>query len=288
MKLLSTLLIASSSIGSITATVEDVSSPLRGVLNRIYDKDDATATDKDDSVTTVYLVRHAEQETTTTVRGLDDKPSATTAYNLEWLGEPGSSSEYNLSPRDGPVVGQNIDQVCGNTNCAEGLALQGKTRAQLLANWMKVNGIIDKLDAVFSSHKRRAALTVEPTASLAGLVVQQFPTDGQELNPEGNGPSVCPTVASIQALQLGSTALVATHTRTIYQIMGDGTEDCNGLGLDMSDESIFPIDDNGRLPRDQYSNVWEVTIDADGLATLVQRFVLDFVFAETSIKPSNN
>ena len=70
--------------------------------------------------------------------------------------------------------------------------------------------------------------------------------------------------------------------------MGDGTEDCDGLGLDMSDESIFPIDDNGRLPRDQYSNVWEVTIDADGVATVVQRFVLDFVFAETSIKPSNN
>ena len=70
--------------------------------------------------------------------------------------------------------------------------------------------------------------------------------------------------------------------------MGDGTEDCNGLGLDMSDENIFPIDDNDRLPRDQYSNVWEVTIDADGKSTLVQRFILDFVFAETSIQPSNN
>ena len=198
MKLLPVLLIASSIISSITAT-EDVSSPLRGILNRIYDKDDATAT-VDDGVTTIYLVRHAEQETTTTVRGLDDKPSATTAYNLQWLGEPGSSSEYNLSPRDGPIVGQNLDMVCGNENCAEGLALQGKTRAQLLANWMKVNGIIDKLDGVFSSHKRRAALTVEPTASLAGLVVQQFPTDGQELNPEGNGPSVCPTGKSALVL----------------------------------------------------------------------------------------
>ena len=225
MKLLSTLLIAVASSAITVTAAEDVSSPLRGILNRIYNKDAAA------DLTTVYLVRHAEQETTTTVRGLDDAPSATTAYSLEWLGGPGASSEYNLSPREGPIVGYNLDQVCGNQNCAEGLALQGKTRAQLLANWMKQNGIVDKLSSVFSSHKRRAALTVEPTASMAGLTVQQFPVDGQELNPEGNGPSVCPTVAAIQALPLGSTALVATHTRTIYQIMGDGTDDCDGLGL---------------------------------------------------------
>ena len=118
MKLLSYLLIASSSISSITAATEDVSSPLRGVLNLIYDKDDATDNDDDDLVTTVYLVRHAEQETSTTVRGLDDKPSATTAYNLQWLGEPGSSSEYNLSPRDtGPIVGQNLDQESPRLHC---------------------------------------------------------------------------------------------------------------------------------------------------------------------------
>lgn len=116
MKLLPVLLIASSSAISITATAEDVSSPLRGILNRIYDKDDATDND-DVDVTTIYLVRHAEQETTTTVRGLDDKPSATTAYNLEWLGEPGSSSEYNLSPRDGPIVGQNLDQESPRLHC---------------------------------------------------------------------------------------------------------------------------------------------------------------------------
>ena len=117
----------------------------------------------------------------------------------------------------------------------------------------KQNGIVDKLYRVFSSHKRRAALTVEPTARLK---VQQFPRNGQELNPENNGPSVCPTVVAIQSLPLGSTVLVATHTRTIYQIMGIGTDDCDGMGLDnISNELIFPKDENVRLSRDQYSNV---------------------------------
>lgn len=75
--------------------------------------------------------------------------------------------------------------------------------------------------------KRRAVLTAKPTARMAGLKAQQFPTNGQELNPESNGPSVCPTVAAIQSLPLGSTVLVlvATHTRTIYQIIGNGTDE---------------------------------------------------------------
>jgi hypothetical protein len=69
-------------------------------------------------------------------------------------------AENITSPRDGDIVGKKFDQVCGNQNCAEGLALQGTTRANLLANWMKQNGI--KLTQAFSSHKRRTALTAAP------------------------------------------------------------------------------------------------------------------------------
>jgi hypothetical protein len=91
------------------------------------------------------------------------------------------------------------------------------------------------------------------------------------------------TVATIQSLPLGLTVLVATHTRTIYQIMGIGTDDCDGLGLDISNELIFPKDENGRLPRDQYSNVWQVSIDTDGKASLIRRVILDFAFSESII-----
>ena len=210
--------------------------------------------------------------------------TATTTYNLKYLGSPGiSDADFELSPSDdGESVGSKRDDVCGSSKCAEGLALQGKTRAQLLANWMMQNGIVDKLSHVFSSHKRRTALTVEPTATKAGLTIEQFPTDGEELNPEGVGASVCPTVEAIKALPLGSTGLVAVHTSSIYQIMSEGrTDKCNGLGLDISNDTIYPKDENGKLPRPDYSFVWQLSIDEDGNATLAKRYTLDLAFTES-------
>ena len=60
----------------------------------------------------------------------------------------------------------------------------------------------------------------------------------------------------------------------------DGTE-CTGIGLDTSDESLFPKDERARLPRPEYSNVWEVTIDEEGKAALARRVILDLGFLET-------
>lgn len=199
-------------------------------LRGIADSDISTADDiSEERSRTVYFVRHAEQETTTLELG-----DATTAYNLQWPGSPGTGESPDITERDGDVVGNNFDQVCGNENCAEGLALQGVTRAHLLSHWMMENGIVDELTHVFSSHKRRTALTVEPTASLADLTVVQYPVDGEELNPEGNGPSICPTVEAIVNTPPGSVILVAAHTSTLYQIMDEGRDGCEGgIGLDL-------------------------------------------------------
>ena len=104
-----------------------------------------------------------------------------TTYSLKYLGSPGiPDADFELSPSDdGESIGSNRNDVCGSSKCAERLALQGKTRAQLLANSMMQNGIVDKLSHVFSSQKCCTALTVEPTATMAGLTIEQFPTDGE-------------------------------------------------------------------------------------------------------------
>ena len=87
---------------------------------------------------------------------------------------------------------------------------------------------------------------------------------------------------AIKALPLGSNALVAVHTSSIYQIMSEGrTDKCNGLGLDISNDTIYPKDENGKLPRPDYSFVWQLSIDEDGNATLAKRYTLDLAFTES-------
>ena len=40
----------------------------------------------------------------------------------------------------------------------------------------------------------------------------------------------------------------------------------------------------GDLPRREYSNVWQVSFDKDGVASLVRRYILDFAFEESIIE----
>ena len=52
---------------------------------------------------------------------------------------------------------------------------------------------------------------------------------------------------------------------------------CNGLGLDISNDTIYPKDENGKNPRPDYSFVWQLSIDEDGNATLAKRYTLDLM-----------
>ena len=164
---------------------------------------------------------------------------------------------------------KNRDDVCGEKKCAEELNAFGLERAELLATWFKRRGITRRLDKVISSHKRRTFQTVDPTAVEAGLTVMQFPVGGTELEPESTTPSECPTIAAILDSAPGDTVLVAGHSGTLYDIMGDGNDDCDGLGLDTSNDRRFPKDEDGKV-RD-FGDIWKVLVYPNGEARFAYR-----------------
>ncbi len=203
---------------------------------------------------TVYFTRHAEKKTTTIELG-----TATQTYN----------------DTAGPSKGKNRDDVCGTAKCAEELSDRGLHRAMLLADWFARKGVVNKLDAVYSSHKLRTLQTVEPTATVAGLAVVQLPADSTELNPEKTTLSECPTLDAIINTAPGDTILVAGHSGTLYDIMGDGNDNCAGLGLLTDDDpssNRFPKDSKGKVA--DYGDIWKVVI-RNGVARFKYRVNLD-------------
>jgi phosphohistidine phosphatase SixA len=216
--------------------------------------------------TIVYLLRHAEETRTIKVLG-----EATTAYNVEWDG-----NAANITSTDGSTAGSNYNEACGDRNCAEELSSLGLLRADVLGRWFHSNGILSDITHIFSSSKRRTKQTVQPAATLAGISVQPFPTDGTELNPQGAGSTTCPTINAIKNAQHGSKILVASHTSAIYQILGSGVEgECTGFGIDTSDVQTFPVDDRGAVPKEEYGFVWIFSIDEAGNGTFLKRIAFE-------------
>lgn len=207
---------------------------------------------------TVYFTRHGEKQTTLVDTGT-------------------AADNYATEPDAGVFLGKNFDEYCGNEKCGEELNAFGLVRAELLADWFARLGVVNKLDAVYSSHKLRTYQTVAPTAEAAGLEVMQLPADGTELSPEGTTASECPTINAILSAAPGSTLLVAGHSGTLYDIMGDGNSDCAGLGLltdnDASSDQ-FPKDSKGKVAN--YGDIWKVTVSG-GVAKLDWRVNLDTV-----------
>ena len=225
---------------------------------------------------TVYFTRHAEKMTDTVSLG-----EATTTYE----------ADYDVRDAKGNVIptplgasgskGDKLDEICGESKCAEVLNPLGELRAELLADFLGRWGVTRRLDAVYSSHKARTRQTVEITATAAGLEVVQLPVGGTELEPEGTGPSECPTVEAILSANPGDTLLVAGHSGTLYDIMGTGVKDCsaNGLGLNTDNDNRFPKDEDGKV-RD-YGDLWKVVI-RNGNARFVYRMNLQpkYLFIE--------
>ena len=202
---------------------------------------------------TIYFTRHAEKQTTT--KSLGD---ASSTYDLVWTPEEPIITALN---NGGSSKGDNLDQVCGEVKCAEELSSLGLKRADLLADWFSRRGITRRLDAVYSSHKERTRQTVAPTADVAGLTVVQLPVGATELAPEKTGPTECPTLAAIKYANPGDTLLIAGHSGTLYDIMGDGNDECEGLGL-LSDSDLtsnrFPKDEDGKVA--DFGDIWKVTV----------------------------
>ncbi len=194
----------------------------------------------DNRPVTVYFTRHAEKQTV-----------------LKDLG-------------DG-----NFMEDCGTSKCNEELNAKGEERAELLADWFFRRGVAYELDAVYATHKQRTQQTVAPTADVADLPVIVLGGES-DLSPESTTPSECPTIEAILSTPPGDTILVAGHSGTLYDIMGDGNDDCTGLGLlTDSDPSShrFPKRDDGKV-RD-FGDIWKVSI-RNGVAKFRYRVNLDF------------
>ena len=225
----------------------------------------------DSPIVTIYFTRHAEKKTTTTV-----VKENTTNYSLSYDDAGNATAQREPGRSDG----DRLDQVCTgmDDDCAEELNAFGLVRADLLVDFFERRGIVDELDAVYSSHKFRTYQTVLPTAAAAGLDVVQLPTGETELS-TGTSASECPTIEAIRNAPQGSTLLVAGHSGTLYDIMGDGNDDCDGLGLDTSNDNRFPKDEDGKV-RD-FGDLWKVVI-RNGQARFVYRVNLQpkYLFIE--------
>jgi len=238
---------------------------------------------------TVYFTRHAEKKTTTTPTDME-----ASTYELEYfpgmVDDDGDIAKVITDRMDDSEKskGKNRDDVCGTSKCAEELNALGLARADLLADWLERRRVTHRLDAVYSSHKYRTFQTVDPSAVKAGLVVEQLPADGTELEPESTSPSECPTLQAILEANPGDTLLVAGHSGTLYDIMGTGVKDCTdprtgeastGLGLDTANDRRFPKDDDDKV-RD-FGDLWKVVI-RNGQARFVYRVNLQpkYLFIE--------
>jgi len=174
---------------------------------------------------------------------------------------------------------------CSSGTCIEGLSSKGNERANKLAISMKDNGIVNEITHVFATHKQRTYLTVLPVAELANVEVQRYPSvsagsDNDDVEKLEEEASICPTIQAIKSTPLGSTIVMSTHRSAIYGILSNGYDDdeedgCTGNGLDTSNSDNFPKDDEGKLDSG-YSDLWKITIDANGKPSFEERLILDF------------
>lgn len=225
----------------------------------------------------VYFTRHAEKKTVT-----EDTGSAANIYKSEYIIDENDEGKVVFIDTGETVeepLGNLFDEVCGENKCAEELSDLGLERAELLADWLKRYGIASKLDAIYATHKKRTQQTLEPTAISTGLTVEQLPkfwngVVATELNPEKTTPSECATLKAIANAHAAGfdTILVAGHSGTLYDIMGDGNENCDGLGLDITDNDRFPKDNENKV-RD-YGDIWKIVISPYNVAYFVYRINL--------------
>lgn len=213
----------------------------------------------------IYFTRHAEKQTVTTK----------IAQGAVYTSELDANGDASFIATDATQAIPVSNPICGVSKCAEELSEQGIQRAMLLADWFGNRHITHRLDAVYATHKTRTQQTVMPTATAAGLDVTILNPEFSELNDESTTPSECSTLQAIESARSEGldTILIAGHSGTLYDIMGDGVKGCfdasgnalTGLGLDTGNTvketgnlDRFPKDGKGKV-RD-FGDIWKVTI----------------------------
>ena len=208
-------------------------------------------------------------------------------------------------------TGVQHDTCIDNRKCCEQvLNPLGVERSNALARWFDEQHITRTLDRVIATSKPRTVASVVQIAQAAGLHndvdlvadgVQQIPAD--QIECDIHQPQYYDATATMQplydyirALPQGTTALVATHSTTLYQIFYK-------LGINvLSDTTFFPLDipagattcDPSSIAKSGplnsrgckvlgFNNLWKVVIDKDGNATATDHWVLD-----TSLNDKNH
>ncbi len=156
--------------------------------------------------------------------------------------------------------------------CTVDLNPLGQERSDALAGWFVEQRLAPTLTHLLGTNKPRSVQTLLALADVTGRAVEQTPpppvaecTAGF-LTTTGSKPFV---IAGIQALPLGSRAVISNHAETLYEIMR------NSVGLDTSDPVNFPKQPGTTDRVGGFNNLWIVEVDSNGQGRLVQHIVLD-------------
>ncbi|MBI3939512.1 MAG: hypothetical protein HY315_01635 [Acidobacteria bacterium] len=147
----------------------------------------------------------------------------------------------------------------------------GIWRRDALAQWFVDQGLARTLTHLIGDNKQRTVETLQKLAIVSGLKVQQYPPNVGECEPgfEAAAGSQAAVVSTIRTLPLGSRAVIANHTETLYRIMSQSA------GIDFSDPVDFPKETGSTTRLYGFDNLWIVEVDSAGAGKLLQRIAID-------------
>jgi broad specificity phosphatase PhoE len=225
--------------------------------------------------TLLYFVRHSENQ----VRLVRTNAG---------ISEPGTFREDCTSTRS-----------C----CVMPLSPLGLVRRDALTDWFIKQGRARRLTHLIATNKPRTVETLKGVAIASGLGadrdgdgtpdgtdidllpgdgIQQYPSDVLEcaVGFERTLDSKPHIVEAIRSLPLGSRAVVANHSETLYAVIEEAT------GVDTSDPDLFPKE-TGSLSRVRnFNDLWLIELDGTGMGRLIQHVVFDLTLERQRPKSS--
>ncbi len=156
--------------------------------------------------------------------------------------------------------------------CTVVLSPLGLERRDALAGWFVEEKLARRLTHLIATNKPRTVQTLLGLADRTGLAVEQAPPDTGECadgfeTTTGSKPFA---VAAVRDLPLGSRAVVANHSETLYAVMRES------VGLDTSDPVVFPKQPGSADRVDGFTHLWVVEADAAGQGSLRRHIVFAF------------